>query len=462
MSDEDNQPIAFLVTLHGNVEGVDLRRRVRRAARKLGAKGWVRNRASGHMQMHIEGEEAAVRRLMANLVSGKICPDVQGMVSSLTDVLGYEDFDVNATRNRNRVEPAALGGGVHRARLLEKEFDDLGALIYEVDVPQAASEAENLATLATEVPPRYLREALLRKPSTKKKLLPFQLRNVTGSFTAEVWAQTIANDAMKKEGVITPARILNHKPDGMAYARRLGLRTPETYQEGVGLEEIRFAPPMVLKPVSGAGARDVFCIYSEHRILHVVSKQMLGSVDEMLAIIRQSRTSHRNENKWISEELIAGEQDDIANDVKAYCFYGRAEVILEINRTGDFFRYCWWDRNCEKLETGKYADKRLEGTSLRPEYVELAERVSLSIPRPFIRIDFLKSASGPVFGEFTPRPGNFQGFDAATDAWLGRCYAEARGRLMADLIKNKRFDEYEAFLAARAALRKKKKEVLAV
>ena len=100
------------------------------------------------------------------------------------------------------------------------------------------------------------------------------------------------------------------------------------------------------------------------------------------------------------------------------------------------------------MQTGKYEEEEFLGSGISRQHIELAEKISLRIPVPFIRIDFLKSKDGPVFGEFTPKPGNFQGFDAETDAWLGKEFAEARGRLVADLMKGKTFTEFDAFVAS--------------
>ena len=111
-------------------------------------------------------------------------------------------------------------------------------------------------------------------------------------------------------------------------------------------------------------------------------------------------------------------------------------------------RVCYYDPNGKKIRTGRYEDIEFEGTGVLPEYIEAAENISLKIPIPFCRIDFLKSKDGPVFGEFTPAPGNFQGFDAKTDAWLGREFARARGRLHADLLAGKEFSEFKSFVAS--------------
>jgi hypothetical protein len=53
------------------------------------------------------------------------------------------------------------------------------------------------------------------------------------------------------------------------------------------------------------------------------------------------------------------------------------------------------------------------------------------MPHPFMRIDTLLGEDDLVFGEFTPRPGQFHRFNAE---W----------RLREDLLEGKRFDAYTA------------------
>jgi hypothetical protein len=48
-----------------------------------------------------------------------------------------------------------------------------------------------------------------------------------------------------------------------------------------------------------------------------------------------------------------------------------------------------------------------------------------------------------VFGEFAPKPGNYDEFDDETDQWLGDYYLQAEGRLTNDLINGKEFRHYK-------------------
>src|SRR5690606_29992026 len=104
--------------------------------------------------------------------------------------------------------------------------------------------------------------------------------------------------------------------------------------------------------------------------------------------------------------------------------------------------YAWWNRDGTSCDTGKYRKDLMKGSGLLASDVELAEQVSGAVPAPFLRIDFLRSATGLVFGEFTPRPGGYDQFNDETDERLGRAFSLAEGRLVADLLRGKRFDEF--------------------
>jgi hypothetical protein len=71
--------------------------------------------------------------------------------------------------------------------------------------------------------------------------------------------------------------------------------------------------------------------------------------------------------------------------------------------------------------------------------VELAERLSAIIGRPFLRIDLFESERGPVLGEFTPRPGPPEVFVPEIDEELGRLWEQAEQRLFAREIDDGRW-----------------------
>ncbi|MGM0457582.1 MAG: ATP-grasp fold amidoligase family protein, partial [Cyanobacteriota bacterium] len=150
------------------------------------------------------------------------------------------------------------------------------------------------------------------------------------------------------------------------------------------------------------------------------------------------------EDKWIVQELIYedAERTQPARDLKFYCFYGEVALILEICRFPEK-QFCWWNAKLEQIETGLYEDKRFTGAGVTPEQIKFAASMSAKIPTPFIRIDFLKGWQGLVFCEFAALfPGEYHGLTDSIDTWLGNCFLDAEGRLMEDLLKGKRFEEY--------------------
>ncbi|MES2119532.1 MAG: acylphosphatase [Pseudomonadota bacterium] len=62
--------IARRVRVTGRVQGVFFRAWTRQQAQALGVAGWVRNCDDGSVEAHVEGEGAAVDRLVERLAQG--------------------------------------------------------------------------------------------------------------------------------------------------------------------------------------------------------------------------------------------------------------------------------------------------------------------------------------------------------------------------------------------------------
>ena len=432
---------AFYVTLHGEVQGVGLRKRIRDEARKKNLAGWVRNRKAGHVQIHVEGPEREARQLIADLQTGAIAADIDDLLLTRTEAAGYEDFIIAKLADSDCISPALTRDVIARAKRLEDEYADLNSIA--LNLPKhSGNDQSDLAELMRRIPNRFLGEPFLQK----MKLINFALVNVTCSFAAENWAHRAFQKALKQRIGYAPGPVLDNKVQGQAFARRIGLKVPQTYQHDVPFSEIELRSGVVIKPVSGAGSKGVFSALAPDDIFSLGNNKQLSSFEELKAEGREYANRQKAGDRWMVEDLILNAEGYLPNDLKMLTFYGKAVLVQEATRMPT--RVCYYDREGNKIRTGRYENMEFDGTGLLPEYIELAEKVSLKIPVPFIRIDFLKSKDGPVFGEFTPKPGNFQGFDAETDAWLGKEFAEARGRLVADLMKGKTFTEFDAFVAS--------------
>ncbi len=60
-----SERLARRLVVHGHVQGVFYRESMRREAERLGIAGWVRNRADGTVEAHVEGTAAAIEAMFA-------------------------------------------------------------------------------------------------------------------------------------------------------------------------------------------------------------------------------------------------------------------------------------------------------------------------------------------------------------------------------------------------------------
>jgi acylphosphatase len=81
----------------GRVQGVGLRAWIHAEAERRGLKGWVRNRRDGSVEAQFEGEEAAVRAMLAQCQQGPRPAHVEKVSETMVDPSGSPDFEVLAT-----------------------------------------------------------------------------------------------------------------------------------------------------------------------------------------------------------------------------------------------------------------------------------------------------------------------------------------------------------------------------
>jgi len=82
------------VVVHGWVQGVFFRDTVRRRAESAGLSGWVRNNWDGTVEAVLEGERAAVERLIAFCQEGPRGASVDRVELVEEDPEGLSDFRI--------------------------------------------------------------------------------------------------------------------------------------------------------------------------------------------------------------------------------------------------------------------------------------------------------------------------------------------------------------------------------
>jgi acylphosphatase len=86
--------IARHVSVTGRVQGVFFRAWTRDQAAELGITGWVRNCPDGRVDLHIEGEEAAIERMIERLHRGSPSAKVEDVHLWNVELCDFDDFEV--------------------------------------------------------------------------------------------------------------------------------------------------------------------------------------------------------------------------------------------------------------------------------------------------------------------------------------------------------------------------------
>lgn len=324
---------------------------------------------------------------------------------------------------------------IYAARLFMNEDPDQRNVVYD----------KVLSTLNAEEIPEFMIRAGLAEDQ-------LQLRHVS-SFRGSLSKRVRQKQFFDR----LPEYALENKIEAYRFIDELGVRRPDLTEGEFSIENVPKKEGTVIKPVNGAGSRGVYLIYTLDDIIDIKRSRKLTSILELEENMQKDLTlGWVHEDQWMVEEFILEDKVEKrpASDIKFYCFYGKVGLILEISRYPER-KHCWWTSTGERIRTGKYEEDIFKGKGVTNEELELAQRISLKIPAPFIRIDFLRSEEGLVFGEFTAKPGNYDEFDDPTDQWLGDYYIEAEGKLVHDLLANKQFTEYKNFIEDQTKLLEK-------
>jgi acylphosphatase len=86
--------VRFRVKVSGRVQGVWYRETCRRVADEVGVTGWIRNSGDGSVEAVLEGEAAAVDRLLAWMRSGPPRAVVTGVETHPEPPRGEHGFKV--------------------------------------------------------------------------------------------------------------------------------------------------------------------------------------------------------------------------------------------------------------------------------------------------------------------------------------------------------------------------------
>lgn len=262
------------------------------------------------------------------------------------------------------------------------------------------------------------------------------------SFREEMTKRT----SLRRSGAGVPEWRICSKTRASKFAAEFGVQCPRILRDNFSADELTEIDAGVIKPKAVGGSNGVYIKFGK-RVYdvkhHVFFKYSVRDLKRRMKMLVENRKV--DADQWYIEEYIQ-ESEALSflmpHDLKFYCFYGHIETVLEVRRYPEL-GFCWWDEHGNSISTGKYENLLFPGRGFSTSDLAVVRALSLGIPAPFVRIDFLSTGKQMVFGEITPSPGDYDKFSEEFDARLGREFIHAAHRLNVDLLKGKKFNEYK-------------------
>jgi len=244
-----------------------------------------------------------------------------------------------------------------------------------------------------------------------------------------------------------PADLFGHKLSGYSFAQSHGLRIPVLHglwdePEHIAWDEL--PDRTVIKPHTGHHSHGVFPLRRHSGEWTIVTKTGPTSPTAVVEQLRQLTAERKIGGPYFAEELFGGGEGNVLpTEVRVFTFYGEVGLV-NVRKSSDHGNI-EGVAICRFLEDGTpgpvhpHHDDSITPPANFDELVAVGKRLSLAIPRPFVRVDLYDLDGEVAFGELTRRPGGSQDLGAATDRRLGELWEKAQARLFSDLIDGASF-----------------------
>ena len=138
-----------------------------------------------------------------------------------------------------------------------------------------------------------------------------------------------------------------------------------------------------------------------------------------------------------------------ANDLKFFVFYGEVGAVMEVARYADK-TWWWWNADSSKVLAHKdVIPAGLEPCGFTENMLQQVKELSLQIPAPFLRIDYLLGEDKLYFVEFSTFQGKgiptLERLNPTYDRLFGTMYLQAEMRIVNDLLAGKKFETINRF-----------------
>lgn len=277
------------------------------------------------------------------------------------------------------------------------------------------------------------------------------------SFGAHLHADRRAFDETRR--AVTSGEDFTHAPrvelmnklKAYRFAESHGVRVPEVHAVWADLEAIDWdALPdaFVLKSAGGFSSHGVYPLQRVAGGFQILGQDTLRTPEDIVAALRRNAELGRVRGPWFAEGLLQERTEPgvLPTDHKIYAFYGEVGHVLlrRMTQHGNTRLAHWQYLDRDGVDLGDVAEGRTVNPDLPTppnleEMVEIAERLSVAVPTPMIRVDLYDTSEGVRLGEFTVMPGGKQHYRADHDLALGTLWDRAVGRLQRDLANGRPF-----------------------
>jgi hypothetical protein len=203
--------------------------------------------------------------------------------------------------------------------------------------------------------------------------------------------------------------ICSNKFLSYVYALAANVPTAKIYHYGVFGDCEKIPKNCVIKYDKGQDGIYVLClkdsenIYNEER--DMAWKSLKDITPETPVMIEELL-----ENKYTTSECYGGERKTLHGliDYKMFCFNGNPEFISIIMRDDEreILKSFWYDLRYDVPLTDNFNYEIFPNKRDMEIMKQYCRKLNFS-KKFFVRIDFYITDDGPLFGEFTLRPGNF-------------------------------------------------------
>ena len=236
---------------------------------------------------------------------------------------------------------------------------------------------------------------------------------------------------------------LTHKLKSYSFATSHGVDIPQLFAVWERPEDIdwdKLPDAVVIKSAGGTSGRGVFPLRRAADRWTTVTTTDTVTSSEIVDLLRVRAQDRLVRGPFFAEELLGGGVDNVLpNDVKIHAFYGEVTHVL-LRRvsvhagSSKGFRVVFPDgTDAGPVVRGLTHDDSIPIPENLGDLCDAAARLSLGIPRAYVRVDMYDVDGRMVFGEFTPRPGNPMDYGPKLDELFGHSWESAQARMLNDI-----------------------------